>query len=116
MCCPPRCGSRRIRRGDFLPAWCTIPQRCARSCCCDGLTERSRAWRSDWLRFACRRNEFAGGCCEPEGGFVNTAIALVEPQMEGILHAPFNAALLHAVLLAYPETAVSFCAFPGHAR
>jgi len=47
---------------------------------------------------------------------VNTAIALVEPQMEGILHAPFNAALLHAVLLAYPETAVSFRAFPGHAR
>jgi hypothetical protein len=36
--------------------------------------------------------------------------------MEGIFHVPFNAALLHAMLLAYPQTAVSFRAFPEHAR
>jgi hypothetical protein len=47
---------------------------------------------------------------------MDAAIALVEPQMEGIFHAPFNAALLHAVRLAYPEAAVSFRAFSGHAR
>lgn len=44
------------------------------------------------------------------------AIAVVEPQMEAVFHAPFNAALLHAVLLAYPAAAVSFRAFPEHAR
>jgi hypothetical protein len=47
---------------------------------------------------------------------MNAAIALVEPQMEALFHAPFNAALLHAVLLAYSEAAVSFRAFPEHAR
>ncbi|MHB8233236.1 MAG: glycosyltransferase family protein [Solirubrobacteraceae bacterium] len=36
--------------------------------------------------------------------------------MEAVFHAPFNAALLHAVLLAYPDVAVSFRAFPEHAR
>jgi hypothetical protein len=47
---------------------------------------------------------------------MNTAITLVEPQMEGLFHAPFNAALLHAVLLAYPAVAVAFHSFPEHAR
>jgi hypothetical protein len=47
---------------------------------------------------------------------MNAAITLVEPQMEGLFHAPFNAALLHAVLLAYPEAAVAFQCFPEHAR
>jgi hypothetical protein len=36
--------------------------------------------------------------------------------MRGIFHAPFNAALLHAVVLAYPDRAISFHAFPEHAR
>jgi hypothetical protein len=44
----------------------------------------------------------------------NTPIALVEPQMNDVHHAPFNAALLHAVALAYPTTAISFRAFPEH--
>ncbi len=43
-------------------------------------------------------------------------IAVVEPQMEDLFHAPFNAALLHAVALAYPESPLSFRAFPGHIR
>ncbi|HEY2037221.1 MAG TPA: hypothetical protein VGG96_09420, partial [Steroidobacteraceae bacterium] len=47
---------------------------------------------------------------------MSIAIAVVEPQMEAVFHAPFNAALLHAVLLAYPDAAVSFRAFPEHAR
>src|SRR5215469_14621002 len=34
--------------------------------------------------------------------------------MEGPFHAPFNAALLHAVALAYPNVSVSFRAFPSH--
>lgn len=42
------------------------------------------------------------------------AIAVVEPQMENLFHAPFNAALLHAVALAWPTTPISFRAFPGH--
>lgn len=42
-------------------------------------------------------------------------IAVVEPQMHNLFHAPFNAALLHAVVLAYPELRVSFRARPGHA-
>jgi hypothetical protein len=42
------------------------------------------------------------------------AIAVIEPQMEGLFHAPFNAALLHAVVLAYPDTNISFQAFPEH--
>jgi len=46
----------------------------------------------------------------------NTPLAVVEPQMEELFHAPFNAALLHAVLLAYPETPISFRAFPGHVQ
>jgi len=45
-----------------------------------------------------------------------TAVAVVEPQMKGIFHAPFNAALLHAVVLAYPDRTVSFHAFPEHSR
>jgi hypothetical protein len=47
---------------------------------------------------------------------MNAAIAAVEPQMEGLFHAPFNAALLHAVLLAYPGAAVAFHSLPEHAR
>ena len=43
-----------------------------------------------------------------------TAIAVVEPQMENLFHAPFNAALLHAVALAYPAVTVSFRSLPGH--
>ena len=43
------------------------------------------------------------------------AIAVVEPQMHNLFHAPFNAALLHAVVLAYPELRVSFRARPEHA-
>ncbi len=41
-------------------------------------------------------------------------IAVVEPQMEGVHHAPFNAALLHAVALGFPDAAVSFQASPEH--
>ena len=41
-------------------------------------------------------------------------IAVIEPQMEEVFHAPFNAALLHATALAYPEVAISFRAFPRH--
>lgn len=41
-------------------------------------------------------------------------IAVVEPQMEGIFHASFNAALLHTVVLAHPGDTVSFRAFPSH--
>jgi hypothetical protein len=47
---------------------------------------------------------------------MSAAIAVVEPQMEGLFHAPFNAALLHALLLAGPEAAVSFHSFREHAR
>ena len=36
--------------------------------------------------------------------------------MENLFHAPFNAALLHAVVLAYPGVAVSFSALAGHAQ
>jgi hypothetical protein len=36
--------------------------------------------------------------------------------MRGVFHAPFNAALLHAVALAYPDRSVSFHAFPEHSR
>jgi hypothetical protein len=43
-------------------------------------------------------------------------IVVVEPQMQGLFHAPFNAALLHAVALAYPHRPVSFQAFPEHAQ
>lgn len=41
-------------------------------------------------------------------------IAVVEPQMEGFYHAPFNAALLHTVVLAHPGDTVSFQAFASH--
>ena len=41
-------------------------------------------------------------------------LRLVEPQMEGLFHAPFNAALLHAVALAYPDAVLSFMASAGH--
>jgi hypothetical protein len=41
-------------------------------------------------------------------------IAVVEPQMEHFYHAPFNAALLHTVVLAQPGDTVSFQAFPSH--
>ena len=34
--------------------------------------------------------------------------------MEGLFHAPFNAALLHAVALAYPEAVLSFAASASH--
>ncbi|HEU4636761.1 MAG TPA: hypothetical protein VFS41_11320 [Edaphobacter sp.] len=44
------------------------------------------------------------------------AIAVIEPQMEGLFHAPFNAALLHAVMLAYPDSPISFQGFPEHCR
>lgn len=43
------------------------------------------------------------------------AIAVVEPQMHNLFHSRFNAALLHAVVLAYPQWRVSFRARPGHA-
>ena len=43
------------------------------------------------------------------------SVAVVEPQMEHVFHAPFNAALLHAVRLAFPEVEVSFLAFASHA-
>jgi hypothetical protein len=52
----------------------------------------------------------------PTGGSVNQSIAVVEPQMDDVFHAAFNAALLHAVALAYPETPISFRAFPNHTR
>jgi hypothetical protein len=44
------------------------------------------------------------------------SIAVVEPQMDDVFHAPFNAALLHAIALAYPEAPLSFRAFPNHIR
>jgi len=44
------------------------------------------------------------------------SIAVVEPQMENLFHASFNAALLHSVVLAYPNESVSFRALPGHAK
>lgn len=44
------------------------------------------------------------------------AVAVIEPQMEGLFHAPFNAALLHAVVLACPDRTISFQAFPEHSR
>jgi hypothetical protein len=45
---------------------------------------------------------------------VTRPIAVVEPQMEELFHAPFNAALLHAVALAYPNLPISFRGFPAH--
>ena len=45
---------------------------------------------------------------------MQSAIAVVEPQMENLFHASFNAALLHAVVLAWPAVPVSFRAFQGH--
>jgi hypothetical protein len=48
------------------------------------------------------------------GDTVNRPIALIEPQMKEHFHAPFNAALLHAVVLAYPDSTVSFRGFPAH--
>jgi hypothetical protein len=47
---------------------------------------------------------------------LNRAIALVEPQMENLFHAPFNAALLHAIVVAYPAVRISFQATSGHAE
>jgi hypothetical protein len=43
-------------------------------------------------------------------------IAVVEPQMEELFHAPFNASLLHTAVLAHPGASVSFQAFPAHSR
>jgi len=42
-------------------------------------------------------------------------IAVVEPQMHNLFHSPFNAALLHAIVLGFPRSSVSFSALPGHA-
>ena len=42
------------------------------------------------------------------------SIVLIEPQMEGVHHAPFNAALLHATALAYPAAPLGFRADSGH--
>jgi hypothetical protein len=47
---------------------------------------------------------------------MNHHIAVVEPQMEELFHAPFNAALLHSIALAYPDAPISFRGFPGHIR
>ena len=44
------------------------------------------------------------------------AIAVVEPQTEGVFHAPFNAALLHTVAIAYPAVRVAFHAMLTHAQ
>ena len=41
-------------------------------------------------------------------------LRIVEPQMENLFHAPFNAALLHTVFLAYPQTDIVFQAQRGH--
>jgi hypothetical protein len=41
-------------------------------------------------------------------------ITLVEPQMTDLHHSPFNAALLHAILLAYPDVSISFIGFQRH--
>lgn len=45
---------------------------------------------------------------------VNCPIRIVEPQMEDVHHAPFNAALLHTVALAFPATTITFEALPEH--
>lgn len=42
------------------------------------------------------------------------AIALVEPQSEGMVHAPFNAALLHTVAIAYPGMRLCFHSLTLH--
>jgi len=41
-------------------------------------------------------------------------ICVLEPQMEGVHHAPFNAALLHAIALTYEEVPITFQGFPEH--
>lgn len=41
-------------------------------------------------------------------------LRVVEPQLQGIFHAPFNAALLHAVVLAHPQTEIVFHAAASH--
>ena len=43
-------------------------------------------------------------------------IRVVEPQMEDVHHASFNAALLHCVALAFPTANLTFEAFPDHLR
>ena len=45
----------------------------------------------------------------------SASIAVIEPQMHNLFHAPFNAALLHAIVLGFPDAKVSFSALPGHA-
>lgn len=73
------------------------------------------ARRSDVLR-----NSSSPARCQPGRRLsskrqpMKPAIAVVEPQMENLFHAPFNAALLHAVALAWPSVPLSFRAFPGH--
>ncbi len=41
-------------------------------------------------------------------------IAVVEPQSRGMVHSPFNAALLHTVALAYPAATLCFYASASH--
>jgi hypothetical protein len=41
-------------------------------------------------------------------------LTLAELGMDGLAHAPFNAALLHTAVLAFPEAKVSFRAFHDH--
>jgi hypothetical protein len=48
------------------------------------------------------------------GDMEHERIAVVEPQMDEGYHAPFNAAMLHTAVLAFPEDVVSFRSFPRH--
>jgi len=48
------------------------------------------------------------------GGSERTTIILCEPQCWGFEHAPFNAALLRTVLLAFPEARVAFMGEKEH--
>lgn len=41
-------------------------------------------------------------------------IFVLEPQMEGVQHAPFNAALLHALVLAHPDIPITFQSLSEH--
>ncbi len=41
-------------------------------------------------------------------------LRVVEPQMDNLFHSPFNAALLHTAVLAYPQTSIVFQAQHGH--
>lgn len=51
----------------------------------------------------------------PRPSVAGGRIAVVEPQMHNLFHSPFNAALLHAIVLGFPRANVSFSALPGHA-